>query len=115
MTVYCTECEQMFDSHDGGTIVGEKSYCPFCEEILEQRAVDCLRKTWDMIADGVMAMENEMGNSYASREVVMEMCLDAGRPERTCIDIDAAEYLETLSHKEQIEIAKQAFPLSRYC
>ena len=37
MTARCTECEKVFDSHDGGTVIGDKCYCPECEEALEEQ------------------------------------------------------------------------------
>ena len=35
MLAMCTECGSVFDSHDGGTVIDEKVYCPKCEESLE--------------------------------------------------------------------------------
>ena len=115
MTVYCTECEKIFSSHDGGTMVGEKTYCPDCEEVLEQRAIKSLKRTWEEISDDVLSMERELGYNYSSRFVVIQMCLDAGRVDMYGNDKDATAYLKSLTYDEQKSIAKQAFPLSRYC
>jgi len=70
-----------------------------------------IQRTWETIAPDVLAMEQEMGNSFAKQDLIIEMVLDANRVEEygDLSKEDLAGWL-CLDYKERFELAKSCLP-----
>jgi hypothetical protein len=82
---------------------------------IKERVKQALRLTWDAIGDDVLRISVEMGEgSTVDRDTVIEMILDANRPEMFGQDREAIAEFDKLSYKEQVQIAKEVFTASVY-
>lgn len=75
-------------------------------------------RVWDYIGMDVLQMTQEMdGRNYVKRDEVIEMCLDADRPQEQARGDDEKALLKRFSDlpwEEQNKLARKMFTYARY-
>ena len=72
---------------------------------------NAINTTWDNIAGDVLAMEQEMGNCFIEKPLIVEMVLDANRVEQYGdLDKDSLAGWKGLNLKDKINIAESCLP-----
>lgn len=75
-------------------------------------------RVWDYIGSDALQMVQEMdGKDYMKRDDVIEMCLDAGRPEEQAKTPEEKELLkrwDALPYQECVKLARKMFKYAKY-
>jgi len=77
---------------------------------MKKRIQRAIESTWNAIAFDVLSDDGET----ISRDVAIEVTLDADRVRTFGFDPEAAESLYSMPYKQMVKVAKGAFPYEEY-
>jgi hypothetical protein len=60
MITKCNVCDKVFDSHDGGTIRDEITYCPECEKMPLVEVIRFVQERCNQLRKQLQEMKDEM-------------------------------------------------------